>query len=473
MSVGLLDFFVLEASDYVDRLQRLVSTTEPHGPDSALLLKLAGGLRGSAAMARLGSFAEATEGVEQGARLLREGRIAWTPALREAMMGAVADLRALVPMARMWGDGHDERARSAARALARTIETIDRASQQMTGGTPARPMPAVRRGTPSDAAVHAFQDALTAGRPSSPTPAAHFPGARDAALPIVPILALAFDDAVDAIVVRAPMPPITAAERFAREIEPLVASLRARLAPFRAGALHEAPADLLSAFKPVLASIRELAAGYGFDDVRDFCDAMQGAPVPLPASAAGALDGALALLAEGEAHGTHRAQKLAELRRVILAATPLAMPTAQSISRPRLTPLGGAAVRRGTPAVNRAVSRPTPTVRTPTPAVRLPTPHGRELSQLLSSQLEVMRELQATPLDLSAIPDVPAAPPTIGIAPDGEPDIVPIDMLLYRGVRALGRARHLVTQLRATEAPADPVVLAELFDLVELATTAH
>ena len=76
MSVGLLDFFVLEASDYVDRLQRLVATDEAQGPDAATLLKLARGLRGSAVMARLTSFAAAASGVERGALLLHEGSIA-------------------------------------------------------------------------------------------------------------------------------------------------------------------------------------------------------------------------------------------------------------------------------------------------------------------------------------------------------------------------------------------------------------
>jgi hypothetical protein len=109
----------------------------------------------------------------------------------------------------------------------------------------------------------------------------------------------------------------------------------------------------------------------------------------------------------------------------------------------------------------------------PTPTVRRPTPSGRQLSQLLGSSLEGMRDLEATPLDLSALPESPTRAPAIGTAPDGEPDVVPIDMLLYRGARALGRARHLVTQLRATEAPADPALLAELFDLVELAGASH
>lgn len=525
MSVGLLDFFVLEASDYVDRLGRLVGTAEPQGPDAALLLKLAGGLRGSAAMARLGSFAEATEGVEKAARLLREGRIAWTPALQEAMTAAVADLRALVPMARMWGDGHDERARSAARALARTIDVIDRESAERQGmaagslptprartpvpppppapvaamppatptprpwtdGTtptytavgfpPAEPPAPVRRGPltpvptpPVNAAVAAYEAASAPRTPTpvpttrvaTPAPRTPTPIGVEAALPIVPILALAPDDGADAVVVRAPMPPVTAGERFARDVEPLVGSLRARLAPYRSGALHEAPVDLVAAFRPVLASLRDIAAGYGHDDVRDFCEAVAETPAPLPAAAAGALDAALALLAEGESHGTHRAQKLAELRRVVFAATPLATPAAAaSPSRPRLTPLSGTAVRRGTPASTRT-ARPTPTVRRPTPA-------GRQLSQLLGSSLEGMRELEDAPLDFSSVPDAPAPPPTIGLAPDGEPDIVPIDMLLYRGGRALVRARHLVTQLRATEGPADPAVLEELFDLVELA----
>ncbi|HWZ58545.1 MAG TPA: hypothetical protein VNW46_06155, partial [Gemmatimonadaceae bacterium] len=48
-----------------------------------------------------------------------------------------------------------------------------------------------------------------------------------------------------------------------------------------------------------------------------------------------------------------------------------------------------------------------------------------------------------------------------------EPDIVPIDSLLYRGPAALARARLLRDTLRADGSSAES--LAELFDLLDLA----
>jgi hypothetical protein len=51
--------------------------------------------------------------------------------------------------------------------------------------------------------------------------------------------------------------------------------------------------------------------------------------------------------------------------------------------------------------------------------------------------------------------------------------VVPVEDLLYRGPRALSRARHLVTQLRANGRTPNPALLDELFDLVELAGATH
>ena len=162
MSVGLLDFFVLEASDYVDRLQRLVATDEPQGPDSATLLKLARGLRGSAVMARLTSFADAATGVERGAQLLHEGRIAWTPALATVVADAVTELRALIPMARLWGDTHDQRARSAGGKLSSVLDAVERHGALMQSGAMATPV-AVPVAQSPNRAVSAFFDSLDHG----------------------------------------------------------------------------------------------------------------------------------------------------------------------------------------------------------------------------------------------------------------------------------------------------------------------
>ena len=483
MSVGLLDFFVLEASDYIDRLQRLVATDDPQGPDSATLLKLARGLRGSAVMARLGSFADAASGLERGARLLHEGRIAWTSDLAAAVTESVSELRALVPMARLWGESHDQRARSTGGKLSAVLDKVEKHGEQMQTGGATEQSPA--RVSEPNPAVSAFFDTIDhranslespppMSSPVPPTPvamrsaeSAHavspprgMTALSDAHMPIVPIASLAPSTDIDAVVYRAPNPPMTFAQRFISEVSPLVGSLRARLAPLRQGSL-EASADMMAAFRPVLVSLRDTAASYQHDDVRTFCEAVLTAQAPLPAPAAGALDTALTVVLQQDLAPHLRAQRLAELRRVVFAATPLSTAAASDQAS---RPTGVFTPRNRTPVMATVI--PTPTIARPTP----PAPSGRELNSLLSSSLERVRELDATPLDLIAITEG-GAPPARN-APDGEPDVVPIDSLLYRGPRALSRARHIVGQLRTSGAAHDASLISELFDLVELSASA-
>jgi hypothetical protein len=451
MSVGLLDFFVLEASDYVDRLQRLVASDGPQGPDSATLLKLARGLRGSAVMAKLGTFADAASGLERGARLLNDGRIAWTPGLGISISDSIAELRALIPMARLWGEHHDERARTAGGKLASVLDAVERHGELMQSGAGAA-LPAVSEPNP---AVTAFFNSIEPS--ATATSGLGMTALSDAHMPIVPIASLAPSHDVDAVVYRAPNPAITFAQRFITDVTPLVGSLRARLAPLRQGSMQEASADMVAAFRPVLVSLRDIASSYQHEDIRAFCDAVLTAQAPLPAPAAGALDTALTVILQQDLAPHLRAQRLAELRRVVFASTPLSS-AAQSDTASR--PNGAFTPRRTTPIMAMVV--PAPTVARPTP----PAPRGRELNSLLSNSLEKVRELDATPLDLIAIS--PDGPPS-ATAPDGQPDVVPIDSLLYRGPRALSRARHIVGQLRSTGTPPDAALMNELFDLVELA----
>lgn len=491
MSVGLLDFFVLEASDYVDRLQRLAASDEPQGPDSATLLKLARGLRGSATMARLTTFADAVSGLERGAGLLHEGRIAWTPALGVSITESIAELRALIPMARLWGDGQDQRARSAAGRMAAVLDAAERHGEMMQSGAGAGPAPL----SPApNRAVAAFFDTIdqhaaasapaslpAMGSPVLPmpvvmrlvesaatsAPVAGVAAMSDAHMPVVPIASLAPTGSVDAMVFRAPAPVITFAQRFIADATPLVGSLQSRLALLRQGTMQQVGRDVEAAFRPVLLSLRDLAVSYGHDDIGGFCDAALGAPAPLPTAAVSALDMALTVMLQPELAPHLRAQRLAELRRVILAATPvsgaahdtdLRSSGNQRTRTPLATPLVG--TRTATP-------RPAPSVARPTPAA----PRGRELNTLLTSSLEKVRELDVTPLGLLAIPGNAAPPASVTAAP--EPDVVPMESLLYRGPRALSRARHIVGQLRSSGEHGDTSLLAELFDLVELAGSSH
>jgi HPt (histidine-containing phosphotransfer) domain-containing protein len=107
---GILDFFVLEASEYIEQLDGLVLSGGSSGPNAEAFQRAARALRGSATMARLGAFADLAAALERAARSLREGSLRWSPALSGAIVGAVDDLKILVRAARAWGDGESRRA---------------------------------------------------------------------------------------------------------------------------------------------------------------------------------------------------------------------------------------------------------------------------------------------------------------------------------------------------------------------------
>jgi HPt (histidine-containing phosphotransfer) domain-containing protein len=111
---GILDFFVLEASEYIEQLDGLVVAGGSAGPNAEPFQRAARALRGSATMARLGAFADLAASLERAGRALRDGSLRWSPALSGAIVGAVDDLKLLVRAARAWGDGESRRA--AARA---------------------------------------------------------------------------------------------------------------------------------------------------------------------------------------------------------------------------------------------------------------------------------------------------------------------------------------------------------------------
>ena len=107
---GILDFFVLEASEYIEQLDGLVLSGGSSGPNAEPFQRAARALRGSATMARLGAFADLAAALERAARSLRDGSLRWSPALRGAIVGAVDDLKILVRAARAWGDAESRRA---------------------------------------------------------------------------------------------------------------------------------------------------------------------------------------------------------------------------------------------------------------------------------------------------------------------------------------------------------------------------
>ena len=113
--MGLTEFFAMEASEYLERLDSLVSS--PTRPDTGEFVRLTRALRGSALMARQSSIAAASAAFERFARACREAD-AWDESLRQRAVRAVDDLKILVRQAGRWGDAEERRARNLVRDLA-------------------------------------------------------------------------------------------------------------------------------------------------------------------------------------------------------------------------------------------------------------------------------------------------------------------------------------------------------------------
>src|SRR5215208_4858056 len=114
----LLDYFILEASDNVERLDSLLAKAGGAGPDADTLARSARALRGSATMSKLQSIAELAASLERIGRALRDNALRWDPGLRSALVAAVDDLKILIRSVRTWGAAEDERARGRVGELA-------------------------------------------------------------------------------------------------------------------------------------------------------------------------------------------------------------------------------------------------------------------------------------------------------------------------------------------------------------------
>ena len=98
-AMGMLDFFVLEAGEYLERLDTLAQT--PAGPFPAEeFLRIARAFRGSALMAGQQSLARAAQGLESAARAARDGRLAWEEHARSEVVRAVDDCKTLLTRVR-------------------------------------------------------------------------------------------------------------------------------------------------------------------------------------------------------------------------------------------------------------------------------------------------------------------------------------------------------------------------------------
>ncbi|HEX5436008.1 MAG TPA: Hpt domain-containing protein [Gemmatimonadaceae bacterium] len=132
-SVTVLDFFILEATEYIDRLDVVVGAAGIAKPDAEALARAARALRGSAMMSRQTGIAELAGALERAVAALRDGVISWDPAARAAFTSSVDDLRQLLRHAREWRDDDTARVRHRAAELSALVPASARPT-----GTPRR-----------------------------------------------------------------------------------------------------------------------------------------------------------------------------------------------------------------------------------------------------------------------------------------------------------------------------------------------
>jgi hypothetical protein len=162
-SPGFLDFFVLEAGEYIEQLDGIILRG---GTDLEALVRSARALRGSATMAKLTPFADLAVALERVGRALHGGTVAWSPAVAGALTAAVDDLKILLRAARSWTPADDQR------VAARTAE--------LTRLAPA-PKPVVHGATPTASSGGSFFAAESANIAAGLELLATRPDDRDAA----------------------------------------------------------------------------------------------------------------------------------------------------------------------------------------------------------------------------------------------------------------------------------------------------
>ncbi|HEU4570224.1 MAG TPA: hypothetical protein VFS07_06610, partial [Gemmatimonadales bacterium] len=116
--LGMLDYFAMEAGEYIDRLRGLVDIADQ--PPAADLVRYARALRGAALMANQQPIARGANGLEALARAVRDGQRAWDGTTQDVARRAVESLAGFIKRASQWtaADGQ------AAEQLAKDLEAL-------------------------------------------------------------------------------------------------------------------------------------------------------------------------------------------------------------------------------------------------------------------------------------------------------------------------------------------------------------
>jgi chemotaxis protein histidine kinase CheA len=492
--VGLLDFFILEANDSIDRLDGAVSGAATRAPDIDLMLRHARTLRGSSTMARQNGIAEVAGGIERVARALRDGEVTWSQALHAALVAAVDDLKLLLRSVRNWSTADERRAQSRTAELARLAPDVTRRTPTPSSGGGSAFLVAetgdiadaleqvVRRPGDREALDSALRHVRTLRGVASVRDVPPLPEVVDAieraakpielgllTTPTVKQLALLTASAMLLRRIstelgsgRRPDPNspevrqfATAAAAIADEtpqadhIVPIAALFHGDTGPHLVSTSPNPPTTPPERFRMEVVSqaehLRRLVA-----DARSSSDAasrdrlgreLRTALRALEAAAVSFNEQRVAAFARGAA-ATVASLDPRALESLDRLASLLADPRLQSSDLERAIEELGRPPQSTPAAATSARSRPM-------------TPTGRELKEFLDRGIETLGRLQ----------DKPLREPT----PLPDETIVPIQDLLYRGRAAVERARTLRDELRQRGGSPPQDVIDELYDLLDLA----
>lgn len=497
-SPGFLEFFILEASDYVEQLDALLLGAGAPGPDADSLQRIARALRGTATMAKLTPFAELAGAVERVGRGLHEHSVAWDTALSGALTATIDDLKSLLHSAREWTATETERAATRATELSRFAPRPAQTTTPSEGQASGAPFLA------TEAANIAAGLELLRTRPSDAENAANVlrrvralrgvAGVKEIG-PLAEVLE-ATEDCTRRLELHAE--PLSAEARSL--LESAAALLHQLSASLRAGRDPRTDAPEYRAFRAALETWQE------HENERErivpieslFADPMSGvvdaAPHP-PTSVAERFR--LELTSQGEhlrgviaaaRGGADPARSRRELRRAIRGLQTLTESFGQRdiaeaigahadaadhtdilglnvvddlaalLTQPNMdADVLRARLRALEPARAQAAEiAPSPSPATPTARPTPPTPPTpTALPDLLDSSIAALGALISSPL--------------VAPSPLPEQSLVPIDELLYRGRAALDRAVELREELQRAGAHVPRASLDELFDLLDLA----
>ncbi|MFQ5705094.1 MAG: hypothetical protein ACE5HT_13870 [Gemmatimonadales bacterium] len=106
--MGLTEFFAMEAGEYLERLDGLLSASSE--PDSGEFVRLTRALRGSALMANQRAIGAVAEAFENLARAFQDRKIEWNEATKQEAIRGVDDLKVLVRSIGNWSEAENARA---------------------------------------------------------------------------------------------------------------------------------------------------------------------------------------------------------------------------------------------------------------------------------------------------------------------------------------------------------------------------